>query len=65
MNLPPSILAALDALESCYPSYSAFAARARAEVERLIGEALTRAPTPTRGERPRLVSEAGGARGAR
>ncbi|MFL5261665.1 MAG: hypothetical protein ACJ79R_22135 [Anaeromyxobacteraceae bacterium] len=38
--LPPPIVAALDALEACYPSYSASAAKARADVERAIWDAL-------------------------
>ena len=38
--LPPQIVAALDALEACYPSYSASAAKARADVERAIWDAL-------------------------
>jgi hypothetical protein len=57
-GLPPQIVAALDALEACYPSYSASAAKARADVERAISEALP----PMAGPRPaavlRLVSGA-------
>jgi hypothetical protein len=38
--LPSQIVAALDALEACYPSYSASAAKARGDVERAIWDAL-------------------------
>jgi hypothetical protein len=65
MSLPNSILAALDALEACYPSYSASALRARAEVERLIREALSPAPGRAPSDGLLLVPVGGGARGAR
>jgi hypothetical protein len=64
MTLPSSITAALDALEACYPSYSAAAARARAEVERAIREALAPASSPPTADVLRPVFGTG-ARGAR
>ena len=61
MNLPAPITTALDALEACYPSYSAFAAMARAEVERLIREALSASSPAPSGEVLRLVLNTGAA----
>jgi hypothetical protein len=43
MTMPAAVVAALDALEATNPSYSGAAAKARADVERAIREAL--APT--------------------